>query len=337
MEDARRTTHFYKDLLAEVATLPGVLNVGATRILPGHIGSSGSYWIDHLPKDAAPVKAPNAVFSVVAPETFATLGIALLRGRDFNESDAYDVPFSAVINEKLAKDSFPGQDPIGHVIYWGLDSQAPMKIVGVVADIKQSGRARPPEPEIYAAYQQHPLTATDLSILVRTGMEPGALADTLRSKVRELSADVPVKFTTMEAALSENVAAPRFRTLLLGIFAGLAMCLAMAGVYGVMSYVVGQRSNEIGLRMALGASPRDVLRLVLRQALLLAAIGIAIGLACAVAMTQLLASMLFGVKATDPLTYGAVIVLLASVAMLASYVPARRAMRVDPIVALRYE
>ena len=146
-----------------------------------------------------------------------------------------------------------------------------------------------------------------------------------------------VRIVSLNERMSENVAAPRFRTLLLGIFAGLAVCLAMAGVYGVMSYVVGQRSSEIGLRIALGASPRDVLRLVLRRALLLAVIGIAVGLGCATAMTQLLSSMLFGVKATDPLTYVAVVVTLTSVAMLASYIPARRATRVDPIVALRYE
>jgi putative ABC transport system permease protein len=159
----------------------------------------------------------------------------------------------------------------------------------------------------------------------------------MRDKVTKLSADVPVKFTTIEASLTENVAAPRFRTLLLGIFAGLAVCLAMAGVYGVMSYVVGQRANEIGLRVALGASPADVLRMVLRQSLTLTAAGIVLGLAGAAAVTQLLSSMLFGVKATDPLTYALVVAMLIAVALLASYVPARRAMRVDPMVALRYE
>jgi putative ABC transport system permease protein len=159
----------------------------------------------------------------------------------------------------------------------------------------------------------------------------------MRDKVTKLSADVPVKFTTIEASLTENVAAPRFRTLLLGIFAGLAVCLAMAGVYGVMSYVVGQRLNEIGLRVALGASPADVLRMVLRQSLTLTAAGIVLGLAGAAAVTQLLSSMLFGVKATDPMTYALVVALLIAVALLATYVPARRAMRVDPMVALRYE
>ena len=158
-----------------------------------------------------------------------------------------------------------------------------------------------------------------------------------KAKVRKLSPEVPVKFTTIEASLTENVAAPRFRTLLLGVFAGLAVCLAMAGVYGVMSYVVGQRANEIGLRMALGASSSDVLRMVLRQSMTLTVIGIICGLAGAAAVTQLLSSMLFSVRATDPLTYLVVVVLLLAIALVASYVPAQRAMRVDPMVALRYE
>ena len=336
LEGARRATRFYKELLAQAGTMPGVLNAGATRTTPGHVSSNGSYWIDHLPKELN-VTAPQAVFSVAAPGTFATLGTPLLSGRDFNESDTYDAPFSAVINQKLARDAFPGQDPTGHVIYCGLDSLNPMKIVGVVGDVRQYGPARPPSAEIYMPYQQHPGPAAGMSVLVRTAIEPTALIETLRGKVHALSADVPLKFTTMEASLSENVAAPRFRTLLLGIFAALAVCLAMAGVYGVMSYVVGQRANEIGLRMALGASPRDVLRLVLRQALSLTSAGIAIGLASAAGVTQFLASMLFGVKATDPLTYIAAVALLGVAALGASYIPARRAMRVDPIVALRYE
>jgi putative ABC transport system permease protein len=168
-------------------------------------------------------------------------------------------------------------------------------------------------------------------------MQPGAISSAVRDKIHELSADVPVKFTTMEALNSEGVAAPRFRTLLLGIFAALAVGLALAGVYGVMSYMVGQRSNEIGLRMALGASQSDVLRLVLRQTLLLAGAGIVIGLAGAAVVTQFLTSMLFGVKTTDPATYAAVVGLLVLTALGASYIPARRATRGDPMVALRYE
>src|SRR5262249_23504942 len=150
-----------------------------------------------------------------------------------------------------------------------------------------------PSPEIYMPYEQHPMPAAALSVVVRTSMEPSTLSTGLREQARKLSTDVPVKFTTIEASLSENVAAPRFRTLLLGIFAALAVCLSMAGVYGVMSYVVGQRVNEIGLRVALGASPYDVLRMILRQSLVLTAVGIVVGLAGAAAVTQLLANMLF--------------------------------------------
>jgi predicted permease len=336
LESARRATRFYKDLLPQLRALPGVLDAGATMAPPGNVHSSGSYWIDHLPQELS-VSAPQAVLSIVAPGTFATLGIPLKLGRDFNESDTYDAPFAAVINEALAKAALPGQDPMGHLIFCGMDSMNPMKIVGVVGDIRQYGPAREPSPEIYMVYEQHPLPSTHLSVVIRTALEPVALSEAVRRKANERSADVPVKFTTMQASLAENVAAPRFRTLLLGIFAGLAVCLAMAGVYGVMSYVVGQRANEIGLRMALGASPGDVLLLVLRQALTLAGAGIVLGLAGAVGVTQLLTSMLFGVKATDPATYAGVVVLLAIVALVASYIPARRAMRVDPMVALRYE
>jgi putative ABC transport system permease protein len=336
LESARRATRFYKDLLPRLRAVPGVLDAGAIGIAPGNTRSDGGYWIDHLPATFN-VSAPNAVFSVVSPGTFATAGIPVRGGRDFNDSDTYDAPFVAVINEALARQAFPNHDPIGHSIFCGLDSMNPMKIVGVVGSTRQYGPAREPSPEIYMSYEQHPQPATDLSILVRTSMQPGTISPAVREKIHDLSAEVPIKFTTMEALTSENVAAPRFRTLLLGIFAGLAMGLALVGVYGVMSYVVGQRSNEIGLRMALGATQGDVLRLVLRQTLLLAGLGIVIGLAGAAAVTQFLTSMLFAVRATDPTTYAAVIGLLALVALAASYLPARRAMRVDPMVALRYE
>src|SRR4029077_10555211 len=176
--------------------------------------------------------------------------------------------------------------PIGHFIYCGLDSMNPMKIVGVVGDIRQFGPAQEASPEIYIAYEQHPFPATHLSMVIRTALEPTLLSEAVRRKANEGSVDVPVKFTTMEASLAENVAAPRFRTLLLGIFAGLAVALAMAGVYGVMAYVVRLRSGEIGLRMALGASPGNILRLVLRQSLALVGIGLALGLVGAAAATR---------------------------------------------------
>jgi len=336
LEGAQRATRFYKSLLAEITGLPGVSAAGATRTPPGQVNSNGSYWIDHLPPELG-IRAPQAVFSVVVQGTFATLGIPLKHGRDFQDGDTYDAPFTAIINEALARQAFPGQDPIGHVIFCGFDSLKPMTIVGVTDNVRQYGPASNPQPEIYMPYEQHPLPSTDLDIVIRTTAEPGALSETLRSKAHDLSPDVPVKFTTLEAAVSEDMAAPRFHTLLLGIFAGLALCLAMVGVYGVMAYEVGQRLNEIGVRMALGASPGNVLRMVLRQGLTLVGLGIILGLAGAAATTHLLTSMLFDVKTTDPLTYVAVVALLSLVALTASYIPARRATKVDPMVALRYE
>jgi putative ABC transport system permease protein len=338
LDSARRATRFYKDLLRDVAVLPGVTASGATRSIPGHVISNGGYWLDHLPApDQMTVSAPQAVFSILTPGAFATLGIPLRNGRDFNAADTYEAPFTAIVNEALARKSFPGQNPIGRVIFCGMDSLNPMTIVGVVGSIRQFGPAREPWPEIYMPYEQHPQPSTALNVLVRTTNDPGALQETLRRKTRERSAEVPVKFTNMDASLAENVAAPRFRTLVLGIFAAVAVCLAMAGVYGVMAYLVGQRSNEIGLRMALGASPRDISRLVLGQGMTLAGAGLLLGLAGAFAATRVLGSMLFEVKPSDPMTYAAVAILLAIVALAASYIPAHRASKVDPLVALRQE
>jgi putative ABC transport system permease protein len=339
LESQRRAARFYRDLATDIAALPGVSAAGITWSPPGHVGSWGGYWIDHPPAGELSVSAPQAVFSLMAPGTFATLGIPLRRGRDFNDGDGYDAPFTAVINDALAREAFAGQDPIGRSILCGFDreSMKGMKIVGVVGDIRQDGPARPPRPEIIMAYQQHPGRAGSMNFVVRTAADPTTLVETIRRKTRAASPEVPVKFTTLETLLADDVAAPRFRTLLLGIFAGLAVCLAMAGVYGVMAYVVGQRANEIGLRMALGASPGKVMRLVLGQGLALAAIGLAIGLTGSVAATRLLTKMLFEVKPSDPMTYAGVVIVLAVVALAASYIPARRATQVDPLVALRQE
>jgi predicted permease len=337
LDTARQATGLYKDLLGKAAMIPGASAVGLTMAPPGEVHSSGGYWIDHLPgPEGLNVSGPQAVFSVVGPGTFATLGIPLKHGRDFDETDQYEAPFTAVINESLAKKSFPGQDPIGHVLFCGLDSLNPMKIVGIVGDVRQYGPAVDPRPEIYMPYRQHPLVATSLSLLARTSI-PGVLEDALRRTVRELSPDVPVRFTTMDANLSENIAAPRFRAVLLAIFAGLALGLAVLGVYGVMSYMVSQSTNEIGLRMALGATRGNLLRLVLGRALVLAASGVAAGLAASFALTGLLVNFLFGIKPSDPLTFLEVSALLLLVALAASFVPAVRATRVDPLVAMRCE
>lgn len=339
-EGLKRAIPFHRDLLAAVRSLPGVISAGATLALPGNARSDGSYWIDHLPPpEQMSVNAPQAVFSVMSPGTLSTLGIPLKAGRDFEERDTYAAPFAVIINQALARQSFPGQDPIGRMLFCGFDfdSIKGMRIVGVAADVRQSGPDSAPRPEILMPYSQHPMAAGGLTLLARTTADPELLADAVRRKIQERDAEVPVRFSTMEAAVAEGVAAPRFRMTLLGLFAALATCLAMAGVYGVISYDVGRRSSEIGLRMALGAEGRDVLGMVLGQGLRLALIGLALGLAGALAATRLLRSFLFEVQPADPLTYVVVAAGLCFVALAACYIPARRAMRVDPLIALRQE
>jgi predicted permease len=330
---------FFKDMLPQIRALPGVLAVGATMALPGQIESmaAGPYFFDQLPPQRDWPGAPIAVISVVAPGTFAALGIPLKSGRDFNESDGSDRPQVAVVNEALVRKSFPGQTPIGRTVFCLFDAAQPMTIIGVAGDMRERGPAREPMPECYIPYRQHAFNASTLSVVVQTAGDPIGLEDTLRRLANKTSPAVPMKFTTMEAMLSEDVATPRFRTLLFGVFAGLAVCLAMAGVYAVIAYTVGQRSNEIGLRMALGASTSSVLRLVLGQGLTFVGIGYALGLPAAVVVTRLLTTVLFQVRPSDAEVYLAVAALLGVVALLASYVPARRATKIDPLAAIREE
>ena len=333
-----RKLAFYRSLLADMAGLSGVSAAGATRIVPGNVISNGGYFVDHIPIDRDFGTAmPQAVFSILAPGTLAALGIPLRDGREFSNADSPNAPLVALINESLARKSFAGQDPIGHTILCGYDSTSmkPMTIVGVIGDVHQLGAATAPSPELIMPYDQHPRGS--LQILARTSGSPMALSETLRRMVHDRNPDVPVKFTTMDAVLAQNVAAPRFRTLLLGIFAGLAVCLAMAGVYGVMAYVVGQRSAEIGLRMALGATSGNVVGLILRQGLVLAVIGLTLGLAGAFAASRLLSTMLFEIKPADPATYAAVAGVVSLVVLAASYLPAVRATRIDPLAALRQD
>jgi putative ABC transport system permease protein len=332
-----RPRQFFSDMLSQIGTLPGVVAAGATMAPPGYVDSTGGYLIDQLPAQPDWTRTPSVVLSIVTPGTFAALGIPLKSGRDFSDSDTLDKPFVAVVNEALIRKSFPNQKPVGRTIFCPFDSLKGMTIIGVVGDVRQRGPEREPMPECYMTYGQHAFNGATLSVVVRTVGDPNALVGTVRRLARERSPDVPMKFTTMEALLSENVAAPRFRTLLFAVFAGLAVCLAMAGVYGVMAYAVGQRSNEVGLRMALGATTGSVLRLVLKQGLALAGLGLALGLAAAATGTRLLTSMLFRVQPNDPAVYLAVAVLLCIVALVASYIPARRASKIDPLAAIRQE
>jgi putative ABC transport system permease protein len=332
----RDTNLFFSDILSQIRNLPGVVSAGATMAPPGRVESSGHYYIDHMPARPDP-GAPGAVNSVVTPGTFAALGIPFKSGRDFTDGDRRDKPFVAVINEALVRKSFVSENPIGRTIFCGFDSTMGMTIVGVVGDVRQGGPASEPMPECYMSYRQHAYNNTTLNVVARTIGDSTLLVDTLRRLARERSPDIPLTFTTMEARLSENVAAPRFRTLLFGLFAVLAVCLATAGVYGVMSYAVGQRSYEIGLRLALGASTGSVLRLVLARGLALTGIGLATGLVAALAGTRVVASMLFHVQANDPQIYVGVAILLGIVGLVASYIPARRASTIDPAITLRQE
>ena len=273
----------------------------------------------------------------MAPGTFGALRIPLKRGRDFSNRDTLEKPFVAVVNEALVRKSFPNQNPLGRTIFCPFDSSNGMQIIGVVGNVRQRGPDQEPMPECYMPYLQHAFNGATLSLVARTAGDPNALAHTLRRLAYNINPDAPMKFTTMETILSENMAAPRFRTVLLAVFAGLAVCLALAGIYGVMAYTVGQRSNDIGLRIALGATPGSVMRLVLKQGLALACIGLGFGLVGSIATTRLLKSMLFQVQPNDPFIYLAVAALVGAVTLIAGYIPANRAVNIDPVRALRQE
>ena len=340
LESSRRATAFYATVRSQLAALPGVQSVAGVRGLPSTPSrSSGGYWIEGGPgPEVQGINSPQALFTVATPGYFKTMSIPLRRGRDFSDADRFDAPFVVVVNEAFVRQSFPDRDPIGHRIACGLDSPNFMTIVGVVGDVRTVDPSRAPQPELYMPFEQHPRYATALTLVARTAAsDPATAASAFSEVIRRANPDVPVRTSTMTATLSTSVATPRFRTLLVGTFAALALCLAMAGVYGVMAYTVERRTAEIGVRLALGAASRDILALVLKQGLLLAIAGIACGCALAVAVTRLLTGMLFGITAVDPLVFAAVPLLLLASAIAACAAPALRASRVDPIIALRAE
>ena len=340
---AQRATAFYADVLTRMASVPGVTSVAGIRGLPaarGRFGheSNGGYWLEGgQDPSVAGVRLPQAAFTVITPDYFKTMQIPLRRGRDFSMRDRYDAPFVVIVNEALARQAFGDADPIGRNLACGMDSPKFMTIIGVVGDVRSSDPSKQPGPEIYLPFEQHPVTATSLALVARTATEPMNVANTFREIIRSVNGDVPVRTSTMNDALSISVATPRFRTLLIGVFAFFALALAIAGVYGVMAYAVSRRTSEIGVRMAMGAASTDILRLVMAQGLRLALTGIAIGCALAYALAQLLRGMLFAVAPADPVVFVAVpLALLATVAA-ATAVPALRAARVDPMEALRAE
>ena len=338
-EQFARAMDVYRDTLTELRAIPSVVAAGGVTSLPTLVRSNGGYWVQGAPgPEVMGMKSPQALFNVVTPDYFRTLNVPIVRGRDFNDGDRIDAPFVAIINEQLAKDSFQGVDPIGRTIRAGLDSLEPMTIVGIVKDVRTRGPNRPVQAELFFPYEQHQGPATSLNLVMRTdAMDPLAVGATAARQIRTRYPDVPVRVETMDMTMSGATATPRFRTVLLVVFAVVALLLAVAGVYGVMAYTVSQRVPEIGLRVALGASPGDVMGLVLREGGALIAIGLAAGAALSLAGAQFISGLLFGVSPRDPIVFAGVSMLVAIAALCACLIPGRRALKVDPLLALRAE
>ncbi|HYY97748.1 MAG TPA: ABC transporter permease [Pyrinomonadaceae bacterium] len=338
--DLARRTAFYDDLISRVEALPGVRSASVTNWIPlVSQGDSVGVSVDGLP-DPGPGKKPIVVTRIVGPHYFKTMGIQLVRGRDFDErQDRVDAPAVVVVSEATARRFWPGEDPVGKRITPGTPTTPEdwCQVIGVVKDVRQFDLAAEPRPQMYLNYPQADFFAPR-HLVVSTSVDPLGLAGAVRKAVWEIDRDQPVSnVRTMEDVLSESLARQRFSMLLLGVFAGLALVLAAVGLYGVMSYTVAQRTREIGVRMALGAQTGHVLRLVVAQGLKLALVGVALGLVAAFMLTRVMSSLLFGVSPTDPATLAVISLVLVGVALLASYIPARRATKVDPLVALRHE
>ncbi|HET9985181.1 MAG TPA: ABC transporter permease [Longimicrobiales bacterium] len=331
-DDAMRG--FLARLLPGLRALPGVRAAGTIWFLPlsGDRSNTAAYRPDR-PKPAAG-QEPSADIRVVGGDYFRAQGIRILRGRGFDARDHARSATTFVINEALAREHFPGEDPIGKRMAYEWDDLIVGEIVGVVEDTRDAGVAEPPAPAIYRAFAQAPSRL--LNVVIRTAGDPMTLAGPAREVVRRLDPNLPVaSVRSMESVVSEATARPRLSGYLLGAFAAIALLLAAIGLYGVISYGVAQRRGEIGVRVALGAARGDIVGLIVRQGMTVTAAGLALGLAGALALTRLLRSLLFGVTTTDALTFAAVPLLLVTVALVASYLPASRAARQDPATALR--
>jgi predicted permease len=356
MEDPEvaRQIHLVEDILTRLRGIPGAETVGVAGALPVAAGDSladGNFLILNGAKAPAdfnefsriaqnPAQVGRAYYCVASEGYFRTTGIPLIRGRIFGNQDDWNSLNVAVISESLARQRWPNQDVIGQVIEFGnMDGNLkPVTVVGIVGDVQANGLDLPPSPIIYVDYRQRGMKANSSpTIVMRSAAPEGQIVAAARGIFHDLAPDVPVKFSTFRDEMNGWLASRRFLLLVVGLFAAAALTLAAIGIYGVVAFSVARRTQEIGVRMALGAQRSDVLRLVVGEGARLALFGVAIGIAVSFAITRLISSLLFGVSATDPLTFASVAALLSLAALAASYVPARRAMRVDPIVALRYE
>ena len=341
--DGLHVAQFYQRLLERVKAVPGVETAGITRDVP-FSGSDPSlnFIIEHRP--ALPTaQQPRAKFRAVSADYFAAMGVPLIKGRYFTASDGEQTPAVTIVNDTLARRNFPGEEVLGKRIQTGFDGSPWYTVVGVIGNVKHAGLDAETNAEMYFPYLQVPAPLMSfvegtMTLVVRTNTEPSAMARSVGAQVQALDPEEAVfKVATMDELLDGSVAQPRFRTFLLGVFAAVALILAATGLYGVISYSVSQRSNELGIRAALGARDSDLLSLVLSEGARLAIVGVLIGLGLSFVLANAISNLLYGVKSHDPLTFIAIPILLLAVALFASYVPARRATHTDPTVALRQE
>jgi putative ABC transport system permease protein len=343
--DVTRREAFLRELLESVGGLPGVQHAGILSDPPFNGGSHETFKVEGR-ADPGPGHGYSAAFNVVSSGVFRALSIPIKRGRAFDQRDGAAGSPVAVINESMARQFWPNQDPTGKRIrlYYDKDPERWLAIVGVVGDVRDRGLQLDPAPEVFVPYEQNPYRLLPypqgpfVSLVVRTGADPAKLIAAVQARIWAVDQDQPVlNIQTMDQVLSHTVANRRVYLLLLGGFAAIALVMATAGIYGLISYAVARRTNEMGIRVALGASVGQILALVLRRGMLLSLTGIGIGIGGSLAVTRVMSGLLYGITATDTGTFIAMALLFAVVAFAATYIPARRAARIDPTVAFRHE
>jgi predicted permease len=330
---------FYNQVIEKVSAVPGVEDAGIINTLPLDKGPTAGFRVEGRPV-TTPDKWPGANYRVVSPNYFRAMSIPIVQGRAYTDRDDGNAPLAMIVNQELAREVFPNENPIGKRINFGNtgNDQQPIwfEIVGVVANIRSLELREEATGELYFSALQNPFE--NMSLVVRSSVEPSTLSASVRQIVSEVDRSVPVSnVKTMEHLVSESITQPRFNLFLLGLFSTVAMLLSAAGIYGVTAYTVTQRTHELGIRLALGAQVSDVLKMILGQGMAVIGVGLVLGLVAAFGVMRLLRSLLFGVGENDPVTFVAITAMLLLVALVACYIPARRAMKVDPLVALRYE